>query len=42
MHADTDEVSFLIGTQSLNTSNNQVHLVKLQEETNTLSPQVYQ
>lgn len=40
LHADVDQVSFLIGTQSLNTSNNQVHLVKLQEETNTLSPQV--
>lgn len=40
LHADGDQVGFLIGTQSLNTSNNQVHLVKLQEETNTLSPQV--
>lgn len=40
LHADVDQVGFLIGTQSLNTSNNQVHLVKLQEDTNTLSPQV--
>lgn len=40
LHADVDQVSFLIGTQSLNTPNNQVHLVKLHEDTNTLSPQV--
>jgi len=38
--ADNDQDCFLIGTQSLVTSNNQVHLVKLQEDTNTLCPQV--
>ncbi|XP_050537458.1 EARP-interacting protein homolog [Daktulosphaira vitifoliae] len=41
-HAEVDQVSFLIGTQSLNTQNNQVHLVKLQENSNTLTSQVYE
>ncbi|XP_050438451.1 EARP-interacting protein homolog [Adelges cooleyi] len=41
-HADAEQVSFLIGTQSLNTPNNQVHLVKLQEDSNTLTSLVYE
>lgn len=42
LHAEVNQDCFLIGTQSLITSNNQVHLVKLQEETNTLCPQIYE
>ncbi|KAL4113807.1 hypothetical protein QTP88_017380 [Uroleucon formosanum] len=42
LHANNDQDCFLIGTQSLVTSNIQVHLVKLQEETNILCPQIYE
>uniref|UniRef100_A0A1B6D331 EIPR1-like beta-propeller domain-containing protein n=1 Tax=Clastoptera arizonana TaxID=38151 RepID=A0A1B6D331_9HEMI len=40
--AETEVVRFLIGTQSLKMSNNQVHLVELNEETGALSPKVFQ
>lgn len=40
--AETDVVRFLIGTQSLNFSNNQIHLVELNEETGNLKTQVFQ
>nr|XP_018906713.1 PREDICTED: protein TSSC1 [Bemisia tabaci] len=40
--ADTDSVGFLIGTQSLVMSNNQVHIVQLNEETNDMSAKIYQ
>jgi len=40
LQAENDQDCFLIGTQSLVPSNNQVHLVKLQEETNALCSQV--
>ncbi|XP_066999676.1 EARP-interacting protein homolog [Anabrus simplex] len=40
--ADSDAVRFLVGTQSLKLANNQVHIVELNEETGTLSTQVYQ
>ncbi|XP_029667980.1 EARP and GARP complex-interacting protein 1 isoform X2 [Formica exsecta] len=40
--AETDAVRFLIGTQSLNFNNNQIHLVELNEETGNLKTQVFQ
>lgn len=40
--AETDVVRFLVGTQSLKFTNNQVHLVELNEETGNLKTQVYQ
>ncbi|XP_012540737.1 EARP-interacting protein homolog [Monomorium pharaonis] len=40
--AETDIVRFLVGTQSLKFSNNQVHLVELNEETGNLKTQVFQ
>ncbi|XP_020279315.1 protein TSSC1 [Pseudomyrmex gracilis] len=40
--AETDIVRFLVGTQSLEFSNNQVHLVELNEETGNLKTQVFQ
>ncbi|KAI4481675.1 PREDICTED: protein TSSC1 [Polistes canadensis] len=40
--AETDIVRFLVGTQSLKLTNNQVHLVELNEETNGLKTQVFQ
>lgn len=40
-NAETDIVRFLVGTQSMKLSNNQVHLVELNDETNTLRTQVY-
>ncbi|XP_033226535.1 EARP-interacting protein homolog [Belonocnema kinseyi] len=40
--AETDVVRFLVGTQSLTFSNNQVHLVELNEETGSLKTQFYQ
>ncbi|XP_063982671.1 EARP-interacting protein homolog [Diachasmimorpha longicaudata] len=40
-NAETDIVRFLVGTQSLKLANNQVHLVELNDETNTLRTQVY-
>ena len=39
--AETDIVRFLVGTQSLKFSNNQVHLVELNEETGGLKTQVF-
>ena len=38
--ADTDSVSFLVGTQGLKMTN-QVHMVQLSEETRTLTKRVY-
>jgi hypothetical protein len=40
--AETDAVRFLVGTQSLKLSHNQVHVVELNEETGGLSTQVFQ
>ncbi|XP_015600749.1 EARP-interacting protein homolog isoform X2 [Cephus cinctus] len=40
--AETDIVRFLVGTQSLKFSNNQIHLVELNEETGSLKTQVFQ
>ncbi|XP_075224378.1 EARP-interacting protein homolog [Lycorma delicatula] len=40
--AETDVVRFLVGTQSLKMTNNQVHLVELSEETGALYSKVYQ
>ncbi|XP_011296692.1 protein TSSC1 [Fopius arisanus] len=40
-NAETDIVRFLVGTQSLKLANNQVHLVELNDETNTLRTQIY-
>ncbi|XP_014221007.2 EARP-interacting protein homolog [Trichogramma pretiosum] len=40
--AETDSVRFLVGTQSLKFSNNQVHLVELSEGTGNLKTQVFQ
>ncbi|XP_017891002.1 EARP-interacting protein homolog [Ceratina calcarata] len=39
--AETDIVRFLVGTQSLKFSNNQVHLVELNEETGSLRTQMF-
>nr|CAD7401515.1 unnamed protein product [Timema cristinae]CAD7425488.1 unnamed protein product [Timema monikensis] len=40
--AESDAVRFMVGTQSLKLSNNQVHIVELNEENGALSTQVYQ
>lgn len=40
--AETKSVRFLVGTQSLQFANNQVHLVELNEDTNDLKTQVFQ
>lgn len=40
--AESDAVRFLVGTQSLKLSHNQVHVVELNEETGGLSTQVFQ
>lgn len=40
--AETDIVRFLVGTQSLKFSDNQVHLVELNEETGNLKTEVFQ
>ncbi|KAJ8672709.1 hypothetical protein QAD02_003969 [Eretmocerus hayati] len=40
--AELDAVRFLIGTQSLKLSSNQVHLVELNEETGNLKTQIFQ
>ncbi len=40
VNANADEIKFLVGTQSLKTDN-QVHLLTLDEDTGTLSKQVY-
>lgn len=40
-NAETDIVRFLVGTQSIKFSNNQIHLVELNDDTNTLRTQIY-
>ncbi|XP_034933614.1 EARP-interacting protein homolog [Chelonus insularis] len=40
-NAETDIVRFLVGTQSLKFASNQIHLLELNDETNTLKTQVY-
>nr|CAD7446410.1 unnamed protein product [Timema bartmani]CAD7463673.1 unnamed protein product [Timema tahoe] len=40
--AESDAVRFMVGTQSLKLSNNQVHIVEMNEENGALSTQVYQ
>ncbi|XP_069676669.1 EARP-interacting protein homolog isoform X2 [Periplaneta americana] len=40
--AESDAVRFLVGTQSLKLSHNQVHVVELNEETGGLTTQVFQ
>ncbi|XP_001602366.1 EARP-interacting protein homolog [Nasonia vitripennis] len=40
--AEQEAVRFLVGTQSLKFSNNQVHLVELNEETGNLKTQIFQ
>lgn len=39
--AETEKIKFLIGTQSLKQTNNQIHLVEFDEENSTLKPTVF-
>lgn len=39
--AETEKIVFLIGTQSLKQSNNQIHLIDFNEEDSTLKTKVY-
>lgn len=40
--ADSEAIRFLVGTQSLKLSNNQVHIVELNEDTGSITTEIYQ